>query len=140
MAEEAANLLKELPPPPREPSPSWHRRLTDIANSALEGRQGVEGGYYLADHDNEGKGMFSGHAFPNDPHQPPEPSPRPRAVFRSSAARKRHHSRSMPGQPDRVKRALPPIVQVRDIGPSRVLIVTEAVGRQRPAPHGRPGS
>ncbi|MGH7169610.1 MAG: two-component system sensor histidine kinase NtrB [Gemmataceae bacterium] len=132
MAEEAATLLDELPAPPREPPPPWRRRLTGIANSALEGRQGVEGGYYLADHGNEGKGMFSGHAYPNDPHQASEPSSRPQLSPDPPPREKGTiHDQCVDSQTR--EEGAPPIVQVRDIGPSRVMIVTEPVGRKRPA-------
>lgn len=121
MAEEAAPLLEELPP-------DRQRRLTEIANRALEKLEGVEGGFYLADGGNDGKGEFLAHVFPNGPHRPTEPSPR------------------LPLSPDPPPNEKDPIhdqcvasltrdeiMQVNVIGPSRVLIVTEPVGPQRPA-------
>lgn len=144
MAETAAALLGDWPQKSRRESPShWHRRLTDIVHNALENLQGVEGGFYLADEKNEGKGKFLGHAFPNDPHRPPEPSPHSRPKKKG----KKHPPVPLPPSPDpppNEKEPIhdqcvasltgdQPIVQVRVIGPSRVMIVTEAVGRQRPA-------
>jgi two-component system sensor histidine kinase HydH len=147
MAKEAVPLLDELPASPREPPPSWQRRLTDIANSALQSLPGVEGGYYLPNHGKEGEGMFIAHVFPNDPHPPPEPPaplPKKKGKKHPPLPRLPRSPDPPPNEKDPIhaqcvdslarEEGAPPIVQVRDIGPSRVLIVTEAVGRQRPAP------
>ncbi len=139
MAETAAPLLNLLSAsPPSLPPPAWLHRLTDITHDALQELEGVEGGFYLAgDWD-----KFDGHAFPNDPHPPPGPSP------------KKKHPKKHPPQPplspdppphekplvrDQCRASLtlergdPAIVQIRDIGPSRVMIVAEPVGDARPA-------
>ncbi|HEY7426226.1 MAG TPA: ATP-binding protein [Gemmataceae bacterium] len=140
MAEEAAPLLEDLPaPPPREPPPHWRHRLTDIADHVLEGLQGVEGGFYLAgDWD-----KFSGHAFPNNPHAPPPPDKKHHPKRKEPPPRPPLSDDPPPNEKgpihDQCVSSLMPkgdaasIVQVRDIGPSRVLIVTEPVGRERPA-------
>ncbi|MHB1423528.1 MAG: two-component system sensor histidine kinase NtrB [Gemmataceae bacterium] len=141
MADQAAFLLDDLPAPP-ERSMVLRRRLTDIANRTLEELQGAEGGYYLTGDWNEGKGGFIAHAYPSDPHRPPEP------------LGKKHGKKALrpklPPAPDPPPNEKEPIheqcvttltreenasaiVQVRVIGPSRVMIVTEPVGRQRPA-------
>jgi two-component system sensor histidine kinase HydH len=136
MAEEAAPLLDDLPAPPRG------RQLTDIANRALEELDGVEGGFYLAGDPDK----FLGHAFPTSPDRPPQPPPSPKPKKHT----KNHpvpRSPLSPDPPPREKRPIhdqcvnslnleegaSPLVQILDIGPSRVMIVTEPVGRQRPA-------
>jgi two-component system sensor histidine kinase HydH len=144
MAEDAAALLEELPTPPQEPSSQWERRLTEIANRALDGLQGVEGGFYLAGEWNK----FTGHAFPNNPDRPSE------STLPHSSKKKKHAKNHLPTKPPLPSEPPPrekdpvhdlciesldaeasdlPIVRVRDIGPSRVMIVAEPVGRLRPA-------
>jgi signal transduction histidine kinase len=132
MAEEAASLLDALPTTlPNEPPSDWARRLTDISQRILTHFPGVEGGYYLAGP----WGQFFGHAFPIDLHPPPKPpypaqSPSPPTM----------------GPPPREKDFIAPQCQasltaeagtssvaVFDIPPSRILVVTEPVGGQRPA-------
>lgn len=138
MAEAAAALLDELPTTARrEPPPDWERRLTEISERALQDYKGVEGGFYLAgDWD-----RFAAHAFPNDPHRPPEPPPPPKKKHGKKPPPPRPLS---PDPPPREKDPVheqcvsslnddAPIVQVREITPSRVMIVTEPVGPQRPA-------
>ncbi|HEY7158754.1 MAG TPA: ATP-binding protein [Gemmataceae bacterium] len=125
MAEEAASLLEDLPATlPREPPPNWERRLTALANRVLEGREGVEGGFYLAgDWD-----KFTSHAFPNDPHRPADSPRLPLSPDPPPNEKPPVHDQCLASLND-----ASPIVQVRDIGPSRVLIVTEPVGWRRPA-------
>jgi signal transduction histidine kinase len=125
MAEEAAPLLDNLPP-------HWRQRLTDTANGALERLEGVEGGFYLAGDENDGKGEFVGHAFPHDPHRPPEPPPRlPRSPDPPPNEKDPIHDQCVASLTR--GEGAPPIMQERVIGPSRVMIVTEPVGRQQPA-------
>jgi signal transduction histidine kinase len=120
MAEEAAPLLDELPMPALNPPLNWRQQLTDIVNRVLVNRDGMEGGFYLAGHWDK----FFGHAFPTNPDQPPglplSEDPPPKEKF--------------PIQDQCVNSlSFEEIVQVRVIGPSRVMIVTEPVGQQRPA-------
>lgn len=124
MAEEAAPLLEDLPQ-------HWQRQLTGIANTALERLEGVEGGFYLAGDRNEGKDEFTGHAFPNDPHRRPEPLSLPLSPDPPPNEKDPIHDQCVTSL--RRQEGAPPIVQVRVIGPSRVMIVTEPVGRHRPA-------
>ncbi len=144
MAEQAAPWLDQnLPAPPREPPLHWRQQLTDIADRVLQTLQGVEGGFYLPGNWNEGYGMFVGHAFPNGPHQPPEPA------LGKNKGKKKDHPARLPRSPDPPPNEKNPVhdqcvmslsddegiprVQVGEIGPSRVMIVTTPVGRQRPA-------
>lgn len=131
MAEEAAPLLEEPPhkekkkkkKPPPEPSPHWRGKLTDIADRVLEKRDGIEGGFYLADGN-----RFFGHAFPTNPHP----------QLRSALSDDPPPNEKPPIHDQCVKCLIfeqdaPPRVQVSEIGPSRVMFLTEPVGRQRPA-------
>lgn len=140
MAEEAAPLLNEPKKPPREPPPHWRQRLTDIANGALEKLEGVEGGFYLAGDWNR----FFVHAFPSNPDRLPEPP------HKDKKEKKNRHPQPRPLQsadpPPKEVRPIHdqcvnslnddegvPRLMVGEIGPSRDMIVTEPVGRQRPA-------
>jgi two-component system, NtrC family, sensor histidine kinase HydH len=140
MAEEAAPLLADLPKPPSEPLPYWRRQLTETTNRTLEKLDGVEGGFYLAGDWNK----FLGHAFPTNPDRPPEPP-------HKDKKKKNKHPLSRPLQSDdpppkeigpihdqcvsslNDEEGALPRVQVGEIGPSRVMIVTQRVGRNRPA-------
>ncbi len=140
MAKEATPLLAELPKPGSEPPPHWRQQLTDTANRALEKLDGVEGGFYLAGDWNK----FLGHAFPTNPDRPPEPP-------HKDKKKKNKHALPRPLQSDDPppKETGPihdqcvasvndeegslPRVQVGEIGPSRVMIVTQPVGSNRPA-------
>ncbi len=139
MAKEATPLLVELPKPGSEPPSHWRQQLSDTANRALEKLHGVEGGFYLAGDWNK----FLGHAFPTNPDRPPEPP-------HKDKKKKNKHPLPRPLQSDDPPpKEIGPIhdqcvnslnddegvprVMVGEIGPSRDMIVTEPVGRQRPA-------
>ncbi len=97
-----------------------NRRLADAAHRVLLDFPGVEGGYYLAQGD-----RFAGYAFPSRGHRllsdrtdpPPLEAPYLRLQARQSLVQS-------PGDC---------VLSVQDIGPSRVVLVTEAVGDARPA-------
>src|SRR6185437_16397909 len=75
MAEAAAPLLEDEETLRRKKPPGeWHSRLADITEETLSGLTGVEGGFYFGDPWDQ----FTGYAFPNDPHAPPEPPPPPK--------------------------------------------------------------
>jgi two-component system sensor histidine kinase HydH len=148
MSEAAAALLDNPDDLRRlKPPPYWHPRLTDITAAALADRSGVEGGFYLGGNWNE----FTGFAFPNNPHGPSEPPPPPKkGPGKKGQGKHRPLEYALP-PPRRepppneydfilaqcksslAKPDAPPIVQTTEIGPSRILVVSEAVGRQRPA-------
>lgn len=124
MAEAAATLATG--PPERGSVDGWFwtsRGLSEIAQRALGGFPGVEGGFYL----NGKLDRFAGYAFPtahprrrprpdkNDP--PPMEEPYIRVQARDSL-------KLPPGEIS---------ISIHDVGPSRVMIVTEPVGRERPA-------
>jgi hypothetical protein len=96
--------------------------LRRIATNALAELPGVEGGFYLA-----GGDRFAAHCFPTSSHGPgPEagtdPPPLEAPYIRVQA---------------RQSLELPPgdfLSSARDVGPSRVVILTEPVGVRRPAP------
>ncbi len=141
MAEQAAPLLAELPNPPSEPPPPWRQQLTDTANRALEKLNGVEGGFYLAGDWNK----FLSHAFPTNPDRPPEPPHKdkkkknkrpllPKPLLSDDPPPKEMgpiHDQCVTSLND--EEGALPRVQVGEIGPSRVMIVTQPVGRSRPA-------
>lgn len=129
MAAAAEDLVNRSRPKNINDIDSQGRLLSEIGEHVLQDFDGVEGGFYL-----NGKGdRFTGYAFPTG--RPPPPHRQP------------------PSQPQ--KRDEPPPleepyirIQARDsltlavgeasvsahaIGPSRVMIVTEPIGRRRPA-------
>src|SRR5579883_1259760 len=150
MAEAAAPLLDNRNGFARKKPPGeWHHRLAEITYEALADLYGVEGGFYLGGDWNQ----FSGYAFPNDPHAPPEPPLPPNKKPPPKKAKGKHvpleeatlRERREPPPKERdfiysqCKATLsagleaPPIVQTTEIPPSRILVVTEAVGRTPPA-------
>jgi signal transduction histidine kinase len=154
MAEEAAELLEDQPGKSGEKLPGeWHHRLEEITRRALADLEDVEGGFYLAGNWNQ----FTGYAFPNDPVAPPElppsekaPSPPTKGKLKGKDKEKGKNKEGSPSRRDpppkekdfiltQCKASLtnepdaPPVVQTTQIGFSRVLVVTEPVGRERPA-------
>ncbi|HEY7330919.1 MAG TPA: ATP-binding protein [Gemmataceae bacterium] len=147
MAEAASQLLDTAEGRDRSKTPvEWHPRLARITAEALADLHGVEGGFYL-------RGEWTGYAFPNDPHARPEPSlpgkhvpgkkgkgKHATALETSSLAERRDPP---PKERDFIyaqcKASLNPllddtlIVQTTVIPPSRILVVTQGVGRQTPA-------
>lgn len=135
---------------PKKTLAEWDRQLADLTAEALSDLYSVEGGFYLEDFH-----QFAGYAFPHDPHAPPEPPPplpRHRPVKkgpgkhlpppppelgaplrRDPPSKEREFifaqcQASLTAEPD-----APPIVQTLEIPPSRSMVVTQGVGRQRPA-------
>jgi signal transduction histidine kinase len=145
MAEEAAPLLREpAVESGKEPPPDWHHRLSEISARVLADLP-AEGGFFLAGERSE----FTGYAFPNDPHAPPEPV---EADKRLPLPGKKHKHPPLPPPPRRdppprerdvilaqIQASLaldanePPSVQTLEVGLSRVMIVTQPVGGKRPA-------
>jgi signal transduction histidine kinase len=158
MAKAAEPLLDELTPPDKKPKKDWHRRLARVTQETLFSHAGAEGGFFLAGERNE----FAGYAFPNDPHalrEPlsEEPLKKEKKEKKSKKGKKSGNepppldqriqelSRREPPPKERpfilaqcrasvnVDPDAPPIAQVLDVGPSRVMIVTHPVGSGRPA-------
>jgi two-component system, NtrC family, sensor histidine kinase HydH len=132
MAEEASALLASLTAPPSTDPPSdWPQRLTDITSRVLNDYPGVEGGFYLAGP----WGHFTGHAYPNDPHPPPQapPSPhgQPRPIMDPPPREKLFITAQCQASLTRDSGEF--VAQVTDIPPSRIFVVTEPVGARRPA-------
>jgi hypothetical protein len=147
MADAAASLFDNPDDLNRNKTPAeWHPRLARITAEALADLYGVEGGFYF-------RGEWTGYAFPNDLHAPPEP-PLPGKHLADKKGKGKHRPPlESPVLPERrdpppkerdfiyalCKASLnadlgdPPIAQTTVIPPSRILVVTEAVGRQRPA-------
>jgi signal transduction histidine kinase len=123
MAEAATGAVAVLPD---RPGSSWdeiNQRLGAIANAALADYPGVEGGFYL----DAGWDRFGGFAFPTDTHRSSgspartDPPPREAEYIRLQA------------QQSLKQAGADPLVGDREVGPSRVVFVTEAVGKSRPA-------
>ncbi len=151
MAESAASLLDNPDDLRRKKAPGeWHRRLAAIANEALSDLYGVEGGFYLGGEWNQ----FTGFAFPNNPHGSSEPPPPPGKPPQGKKGRGKRPlpledaeipARREPPPNERdsiyaqckaslnVPLDVAPIVQITELPPSRVLVVTEPVGQRRPA-------
>ena len=97
-----------------------HRTLVPITTHALANIAGVEGGFYLHDVD-----RFSGYGFPtggtDHPLEPnrTDPPPLESPLIRLQAQQSLSEDTAL--------------FTVRDVGPSRVMVVTEAIGSVRPA-------
>ncbi len=142
MAEEAAPLVEDAADMRKKKPPGeWHRRLADITAQSLANSPAVEGGFYLGgDWD-----QFTGYGFPNDPHAPPEPPPGKSLPPPPKGKHPPDPPRRDPPPKERAfilaqcrasltaEPTASPIVQVLDVPPSRVMVVTEAVGSERPA-------
>ncbi len=120
MAESANSALRPLPPQTPEQFEELHHVLASITKEALANFPGIEGGFYLRD-----ANRFSGYGFPTAGAMHPaersrtDPPPLEAPLIRQQA----QQSLSEPT----------PLFTVRDVGPSRVMIVTEAIGFERPA-------
>ncbi|MFO0699185.1 MAG: ATP-binding protein [Nitrospira sp.] len=99
---------------------SFHHTLARVTNAVLSHYPDIEGGFYLADSD-----RFSGYGFPTSQthHLPPpgrtDPPPLEISLIRGLAQQSLSEMQSL--------------VTVRQVGPSRVMVATEAVGGERPA-------
>jgi signal transduction histidine kinase len=99
-------------PEPGSPGEELDRALREIAGRALRDFPGVEGGFYLADGD-----RFSGFAFPTGDAAPPErndPPPREGPYIRVQARQCLDLGQFL--------------ASTRDVGPSRVVFLSEPVG------------
>lgn len=95
--------------------------LREIALRVLTEFPGVEGGFYLADGIDRFSGYASGkpHSHPGPPRNEPPPLEAPYIQLQAR--------QSLLGESGQ------PLFSVRDVGPSRVLVVTEPIGIDRPA-------
>ncbi|HKT34900.1 MAG TPA: ATP-binding protein [Nitrospira sp.] len=120
LADSASSVLQSFSRPNAEQLEEVHRALTAITNRALTNFTGVEGGFYFSDLD-----RFTGYGFPTaGPQHPTElhrtdPPPLEAPLIRLQA------------QQSLSEHTL--LFTVRDVGPSRVMVVTEAIGPSRPA-------
>jgi two-component system, NtrC family, sensor histidine kinase HydH len=148
MAIEAASMTDRLQVADSQQFNAINEQLRVVTNEVLSGFPGVEGGFYL-----EGKfGGFAGYGFPTDQTPPPAipgmrdslPEPPPTALGKGDPRR----PPPRPGDQPPPKETPFILVQaehslsldpgeyqfdVRAVGPSRVAILTEAVGADRPA-------
>jgi two-component system sensor histidine kinase HydH len=122
LADAATDEAVKLPDDIEVVPESTDARLTDLTRDALAGYPGVEGGFYINSADS-----FAGFAFPSDPargpkhHGPRTPPPREEPYIRLQA-----HQSAMQTETS-------PLIQTRDVGPSRVMVATVPVGTTRPA-------
>jgi signal transduction histidine kinase len=124
MAEKAAPVVVAAPVPTAEEVPKWDRQLHGIATAVLAEYPGVEGGFYLT----AGGGVFAGYAFPTSTHeQEPDAARREPPPLETPYIRLQAQESLALGTEE-------PLVNVRDVGPSRVMFLAEPVGDIRPAP------
>lgn len=120
LAESAESILRTVPARNLTQSDDLHSALLAVTHRVLTGFSGVEGGFYLREAD-----RFDGYGFPTaDGHHPvdprrTDPPPLETPLIRVQALQ------SLSGHT--------PLFSVREIGPSRVMVVTQAVGAARPA-------
>lgn len=120
MAEMAGSRIPALTDSPPMALDLLHYTLTGVTNELLSQYPEVEGGFYLATVD-----RFSGYGFPasRTPHHVPssrtDPPPLELLLIRSLAQQSAFALRSL--------------VIVKEVGPSRVMVVTDAAGREKPA-------
>ena len=140
LADKADTVLgASLPLPGGVVPPRLQQRLSDLTATALSGRPGVEGGFYLQGE----RDQFTGGAFPTEPRRPPpppgpphgKPPPGPPPPRRDPPALEapyiRQQARDCLTRPPEEG----PLVQTLDIGPGRVVVGTAPVGDDgRPAP------
>lgn len=121
LADAAESVLPKSPARSPQQLDDLHAALLPVTNRVLATFSGVEGGFYLRDAD-----RFAGYGFPTaDGHHPvdvrrTDPPPLETPLIRVQALQ------SLSEQT--------PLFSVRDVGPSRVMVVTQAVGTARPAP------
>ncbi len=123
MAEFAAPVLESLPERTSDQLEHVHQALREITDRVLADFQGVEGGFYLAD----GIDRFSGYAFPTHQQGQLLPSPRNDPPPLEAPYIRLQAQQSLSEEPGQ------PLFIVRDVGPSRVLVMTEPIGLTRPA-------
>ena len=85
----------------------------------------MEGGFYFFDGND---GLFAGFAFPTERHHPPH-----REVRRTPPPRETPYIR-LQAEQSATADDHDPLIQSRDVGPSRIVVATTAVGAERPAP------
>jgi len=121
MAKSADPMVTSLAHGGADPFEKIGVALRGIATGVVADFPGVEGGFYLAGTIDRFSGYATGNAHPhpglsrNDP--PPLEAPYIQVQARQSLA----------------EASTEPLFSVRDVGPSRVAVVTEAIGSSRPA-------
>lgn len=131
LAREAAPVLDAWfePPPPKKGRKKGPKKaslekendeLARVSRRVLADFPGVEGGFYL----NARLDRFSGYAYPTGPN-PTAARSEPPPLEAPHIRRQARESLDLP--PGEI------LLHVRDVGPSRVVVATEPVGRERPA-------
>jgi two-component system, NtrC family, sensor histidine kinase HydH len=123
MADRASPIIAAMSAGDIDRQPHWDKQLRDVANEILVDYPGVEGGFYVI----QAGGIFGAYAFPTSPHKPEakserrEPPPLETPYIRLQA------------QESLTLQAGESLTNIRDVGPSRVMFLTEPVGAGRPA-------
>lgn len=123
LVRDAVPEMDRMPTSDKDLSKRDNVRLEELTRSILRDYPGVEGGFYV-NHDHD---QFAGYAFPTEPHRGRhrqarrEPPPREEPYIRLQA---KQSASEYEGDV---------LVQVRDVGPSRVVVATAPVGTARPA-------
>jgi signal transduction histidine kinase len=141
MAEVAAELLRQNPLAEGHKMPrDLDQELREGSRRALADSPGTEGGFYLGgDFD-----QFTGYAFPTrsleaPPPGPPKAGPKRGPAPAGSGEQREPPPLELPYIRLQAQRSLtqqagdPPLVEVREVGPSRVVVASEPVGLHRPA-------
>lgn len=100
-----------------------NQRLEQLTHRTLAKYPGVEGGFYI----NHQHDDFAGYAFPTEPVRGPG-----REIRREPPPREEPYIRLQAKQSSQQEEAAP-LIQSRDVGPSRVVVATAPVGTARPA-------
>jgi signal transduction histidine kinase len=124
MAERAVPIIASKPAKTSDEFPQWEGQLRDVTNAVLADYPGVEGGFYL-NGDGDG-GMFIGYGFPTGPHGPKKTERRDPPPLEAPYIRLQALESLASADGDF-------LVNVRDVGPSRVMFLTEPVGQGPPA-------
>ncbi|QEL17494.1 two-component system sensor histidine kinase NtrB [Limnoglobus roseus] len=126
LAAAAEPLVAEVPTgvgPDRSLPDDYDRHLAAVTARVLDRYPGAEGGFYV----NGGIDQFAGFAHPTEGSAKPGVGRREPPPLETPSIR-RQAKEVLNGSADD-----PPLVEVRDVGPSRVAVATAAVGDRRPA-------
>lgn len=122
--------------PDRSLPDEYDRQLAAVTAAVLDRYPGTEGGFYV----NGGIDQFAGFAHPTEATAAERAvKPKKDAAGKSPVGRREPPPLETPSIRLQAKEALnrpaadPPLVEVRDVGPSRVAVATAAVGDRRPA-------
>jgi len=132
LTSEAEMVVAELPADEasgRTLPDEFDRRLAEVTSTVLARYPGAEGGIYFGG----GYDQFAGFAHPTGPEHPPGPGPKGNAHRRDPPPLETASIRQQAREALTGSQSDLPLVEVRDVGPSRVAVATVALGEGRPA-------